>query len=121
MTLTEAAQLLGDAMRSLGDVRVYEDLSARVDPPGIVIGLPALSWGAMCPDAQPTQADFPLWVIAAMNSRAQETLWGLMPRVIEALEASGLDAVVPGGASATPYNSGGTDLPSYQLTVEVPL
>jgi hypothetical protein len=105
------------ALRTVDRLRVYEDLGAIVDPPGALVGPPRLQWEAYC--AEPTTATFVVIVGVALDERATETLFELVPLAADAL-ANVEDATV---ATATPgvFNSNGTDLASYEITVEVSL
>jgi hypothetical protein len=98
-------------------LRLYEDLGATVDPPGVMLGPPRLQWESYCSEL--TSATFIVIVMAAMDERAMETLWDLVPLVSDAVSAVE-DAVVT-TASPGVFNANGTDLPSYELTVECSL
>lgn len=111
----DAAHALATALSTVDGVRVYTDPSATVDPPGLVIGPPSLSFEAFCPD--PTSAAFMVYIVTAGDGRAVERLWDLVRLVAGAVEAHTPGAVT----SATPGSWGTPELPAYVLRIEVPL
>lgn len=118
MSIVKAkAEELETAAKTVPNVRFYRDLGATVDPPALVIGPPRLQWESYCVD--PTSATFIVIVMVAMNERAQEALWDLVPLVAAAM--SDVEDAVVTTASPGVFNAGGTDLPSYEITVEVSL
>lgn len=112
--IKDAAEMVGSALDGVEDVRYYRDLGANVDPPATLLGPPQLKWEAYCSD--PTSAQFMVYLVVPAKDRAIEQLWDLVPKVAEALDES--DAVVRRADPGT-FNAGGSDLPSYELTVEV--
>jgi hypothetical protein len=115
--IKQAADDLFAALRTVKRLRVYEDLGATVDPPGALLGPPQLRWEAYCPD--PTTATFVVIVAVALNERATETLWELVPLAAAALAE--VDNATVGTATPGVFNANGTDLASYEITVEVSL
>lgn len=118
MTLvSDAAEALEAALRTVPGLRVYTDVGAAIDPPGAVVGPPSLTWGSVC--AEPSSATFLVAVVVAMDDRAMPRLWELVPQVATALETVS-DAVV---RRATPdvWTSGTANLPSYAVFVEMSL
>lgn len=118
MSITAAAGALREVLEDLDGLRFYDDLAAVLDPPAVLLGPPALEWGGR-PGNGPVNARFLVIVAVAADDRALPRLWELVPQVGDAIE-SAVDAVV---LTATPgsWMSGGTDLPCYELTVEVSL
>ena len=118
MSVSEYGEQLRAAVRTVEGVRVYEDPSATVRPPAAVVGPPRLQWEAGC--LGPTSATFIVIIMVALDKRAVEQLLDLVPKVADAIDEQVIDAAV---ISADPaiFNAGGTDLPSYELTVEVSL
>ncbi|PXY17350.1 hypothetical protein [Prauserella flavalba] len=116
--VAEHAEELRAAVRTVDGVRVYEDPSATIRPPGVFVAPPRLRWESGCPE--PTSATFVVVVMVAMDKRSVERLLELVPRVAEAIDSLLPDAAV---STADPglFNSGGSDLPSYEITVEVSL
>lgn len=112
------AERLREALRTVEGVRVYEDPAATVRPPGAFVGPPRLQWETGCPE--PTSATFVVIVMVAMDKRALERLMQLVPQVAEAIDELLAEAAVM-RAEPSVFNSGGTDLPSYEITVEVGL
>ncbi|MEC3975090.1 hypothetical protein [Amycolatopsis sp. H20-H5] len=112
--VTDAAATLSAALASVEGVRVYE-LGASVDPPGVVVGVPRLVWGAYSPEI--TSASFPVYLVVSMDDKSVRQLLTLAPLVAAAIEvATGatVDAADPGI-----YPVG--DLPAYLFTAEFPL
>lgn len=119
MTVQAAADALAAAIATVPGVRVYTDPAAVVDPPGAVVGPPALRWEALATD--PTSATFVVYVAVAVDSRALSRLWDLVPQVVAAIEASrDVDATIDHADPGT-WLSGGAELPCYEVTVEVAL
>ncbi len=118
MSIADAAAALQTAVETVEAVRVYP-LGADVTPPGVVIGPPALTGQTMC--AGPTDATFSVYVIVALDDRALERLWELVPLIWAAIEEHS-DAVVvradPGTYAAPGVPS---DMPTYELAVEYPI
>lgn len=112
--VADIAEALYAALAGVQGVRVYRDPAAPIDPPASVLAAPSLSWDGPC--HEPSTASFRVYVIVAMDDRALDRLWDLVPQVAEAVDTVP-EAVV---TRATPgvYTSGGVDLPSYDLTVE---
>jgi hypothetical protein len=103
------------AAEGLAGLRVYTDPSETVDPPAVVVGPPSLTWEGYGPAAAAT---FPVFVVVALDERALQRLWELVPAAQAALEETEATA-----RSATPivFNSGGQDLPAYEITTDYPL
>ncbi len=121
MNVEEAATAVHAALATVPDLRVYTDPAATVDPPGAVVGPPALSWTGYGPG--PNFARFIVYVITDDSDRAVERLWDLVPQVVAALESSS-DAEImmrPGEDQATPTVWPNGDLPAYELSIEVTL
>lgn len=111
----DVAEALELALKGVAGLRAYRDPGASVDPPGAVLGPPSLVWGGYC--SGPVSATFLVYVLEKADGRALERLWDWVPLVSAAID-SVPDAVVI-RADPGVYNSGGTDLPTYELTVEV--
>lgn len=112
-----AAEALTAALRSVAGLRVYTDPSAVVDPPGAFVGPPALSWETFTTD--PVRASFFVYLVAAQNDRALESLWDLIPEVSAAVATYDRAAVI--SAEPGSWLSGRTELPAYVFTVETTL
>ncbi|MFF5992584.1 hypothetical protein [Prauserella flavalba] len=117
-TVTEAAERLNAALRTVEGLRVHGDPGANVDPPAALVGPPRLQWETVC--AEPSSATFVVHVMVAMSERALGQLWDLVPRVTAAIDGLLPEVSVQ---TATPgvFTTGRTDLPSYDITVEVSL
>ncbi len=111
-----AAQDLETALSGVEGLRYYP-LGSNVDPPGLVMGPPALTWEAYC--LTPTTATFPVFLVTALDDRALEQLFQYVVPVSEALEAV-TDAAVQNASPGT-YLAGTQELPCYTLSVEVAL
>lgn len=116
MTVRQAAEAIESAVATVDGIRLYE-LGDRVDPPAVIVGMPQLRWEALCDG--PSDARFPVYIIVPFNDRARNKLWDLVAPVSTAIDENTDGAVV--SANPAPFTAGGTDLPSYELTVEVAL
>jgi hypothetical protein len=117
-TIEQAANALRAAAATVEGLRVHPDVGPGVDPPAVVVGVPALEWEALCPG--PTSAQFPVWVVVPNDlARADTRLYELVPLVAAALDEVP-DATVVRADPGT-YPSSGVDLPAYQITVDVAL
>lgn len=116
--ISAAATAIVEALDTVDGVRSYTDLGAVVDPPATLLGPPALTWAGV--GSAPSEARFLVVVVVQADDRAMPRLWDLVPRVVEALEDNVQDAVV---VSASPgvWTGGGTELPCYEITVEISL
>lgn len=115
--VSAAADRLSTALKTVEGVRLY-DLGANLDPPALVLGMPRLTFGAYCP-GQITGATFPVFLVVAMDDRAQLRLWELAEPVAAAIE-SVVDAAISGSDPGL-YLAGQSELPSYTFTVEMSL
>lgn len=93
------------------------ELGANVDPPAVVLGPPQLTWDAYV--SVPTSARLVVYLSVALDDRSMDKLLDLLPLVTEAIE-SVKDCVVT-LATPTAYTAGNSDLPAYEITVEVAL
>lgn len=106
---------LNASLDSVAGLRVYSDIGAVIDPPGTVVGPPSLMWEAMC--SHPTSARFLVYVVVAGDERALDNLWSWVELVTSALEA--VENAVVIRADPGTFNSGGSELPCYEISVEV--
>lgn len=113
--VTDAVAALREALGAVEGVRVYTDPAAVVDPPAVAVGPPALAWDGFGPACSAT---FPVYVVVALDERALQRLWELVPAVQAALETTEATARV---ANPIVFTSGGQDLPAYEITTEFPL
>lgn len=121
-TVAEAAAALRDALTTVEGVRPYTDIGGNLDPPAAIVGPPVLGWGAFA--GQVTSARFTVWIVVKADEMAQERLWQLVPAVAEAIEAEIPDAAVQAGPTAAvpaTFPTSSSELPGYQLTVEIVL
>ncbi|NIH81691.1 hypothetical protein [Amycolatopsis viridis] len=115
-TVSEAAQQIETALKTVDKLRVYP-LGDDIDPPGLLIGAPQLTWDGY--GSAPTTATFPVFLIVAMDERALELLWQLVTPVTAALDTV-QDAVVQSADPGT-FPAGSQNLPCYSFSVEVSL
>jgi hypothetical protein len=113
----DAAGTLGAALKTVAGVRLY-DLGDSVDPPALIIGMPQLAFDAYCP-GQITSVTFPVFLIVAMDNRAQTELWELVEPVAAAIE--GVDGATISSADPAVYQAGSQELPAYSFIVEMSL
>lgn len=113
-----AAETLEAALKALG-MPVKRDPGARLnpDPASIVLGPPALTFEALCPE--PSDARFLVYVVVGADEYALERLWALVPKVAAACDGV-QDAAVRRADPGT-YPSGGVELPSYAIQVDYAL
>lgn len=114
-TVPEAVDALKTALKTVEGIKVYTDPAETVDPPAALVGPPRLDWEGYGPVAAAT---FPVFVIVPLDDRALQRLWELVPAVQAALETTDATART---ASPIVFNSGGQDLPAYEITTEYPL
>lgn len=114
--LTDARERLADALGAVEGVRYYRDPAGDVSPPATVLGPAELAWDGVC---GPTSATFRVYLMHALDERAAEKLPELVLLVADAVD--GLPEAVVTQATAGVFNAGGTNLPSYEITVEVAL
>lgn len=107
------------AALALAKVRVYEDLSAELVPPAALIFAPRLTFGAG--GYEPVEATYPLMLVVADDAKSIVRLMRLLPAVAEAIHENVNNAVVRDDAEPGAFNSGGTLLPCYQITVDAAL
>jgi hypothetical protein len=100
------------------DKRVYEDPGTTVTGVGVVITPPTVAWDSFG-QSTPTEATFVVHLVVPFDQYATARLYELVEPVRNAIEADPLFAV----ASASPglLQQGGTQLPTYALTVDVGL
>ena|SRR5690606_23342699 len=115
MNLVEARESLIQQLKATG-ARVYGDPGAVIQPPGIVVSVPSLSWGGTL--VTPREAEFTVTYSVKMDDRAAVRLLEAVSKVSEAITDP--DFII---TSATPgiYTSNGVDLPSYSFTIATTL
>lgn len=118
-TVTKALLDLETALQTVSGIA-----EVRMDPgtltawPTLVIGPPQIEREG--PDTEPTGATFAVYAVVENGDRATERLCLLEPEVAAAIDKL-TRGVVRGPSVPFPYPQGQTDLPSYQLIVEVGL
>ena len=115
--VAQAAGELLDALELGPDVPAWDDPGQDITPPCTMIGPPLLRWEGQW--AVPTSARFLVYVIEQLSAGAVERLWDLVPVVAETLDQHTGGVVIE--ASPAVYLQGNTQLPCYELVVEVPL
>lgn len=119
-TVAEAVAELNAALKAIDSAHKIEvqEPGATIRPPSTVVSaLPSLEWEAYCDD--PTSATFLVWLMVALDERAPERLRALLGPVVAALN-SVRDATVV-RADGVPYSANGSELPSYEITVQFAL
>lgn len=118
MSATSAtAKRLRAALRTVPGVRFYDDYSASVAPPALLLGPPSLTWGAAC--KQPTEGTFLAYLVVKSDNRAVERLWDLIESVTEVIENTDFASVTE--ANPLSFAVGGTDLAAYEITINAAL
>lgn len=115
--IADAVAALVAAAKTVAGVEASTDLGAELNPPTVMIGPPQLSWDGY--NIAPTQATFSVFVIVDFDEYAIEKLYKLVPQVAAALDANTDGSVI--SASPAVFQSGGHDMPAYEITCEVPL
>lgn len=115
--IAEAANELVAALKTVPGLRVSLLTGDALNPPVAVVGPPSVEFGSYG-GAAPTSMTFTVNIAVAMDSRALGKLWHFVTHATAAVEQN-TDSVV---TAATPgiLPVGGSDLPSYQLTVDYP-
>ncbi|MEV6646050.1 hypothetical protein [Amycolatopsis sp. NPDC051371] len=117
-SIQDAAAALVAALSIVDKLRVYQDPGATVQGVGAIIGPPSVTWGSYG-SSVPTEASFVVHLVVPFDQYATARLYELVEPVVAAIEADPLFTV----ASASPglLPQGGTQLPTYALTVDVGL
>lgn len=118
-TLMEATQTLMAAAATVTGVSVHRgDRTGTMRTPAVVVSLPTVTWSAYCPD--PTEAEFRVSLVVALDEYAMDRLMELLPLLHEALEGTGATVTQ---ALAVPFDSplGSAGLASYELVTTFPL
>ncbi len=120
MSLTsDAAESLAKALNTVPDLSTTTDPGdALSSPPAAVLGAPRLTWETGC--LEPTGAQFPVFLVVDANEFAVERLWQLVEDVAKAVDQHMADAVVLSADPGT-FPTGTSQLPMYELTIEVSL
>lgn len=101
-------------------VRAYVDPGSNMDPPAVLIGPPRLEWDTYSTES-PATAQFVAIVMVKFDDRAIQNLERIVPLVGAAIfEADTVDAVV-GPALPGVWRAGTTELPCYEIQIEVSL
>ncbi|NBH01940.1 hypothetical protein [Amycolatopsis sp. SID8362] len=119
--IQDAVAALKAALEAVGqlDGRVYENPAATVTGVGAVIAPPTVEWGSYGHDAGPTEAAFVVHLVVPFDEYATTRLYELVEPMREAIEGDPLFSVT--SASPGLLQQGGTQLPTYALTVDVGL
>lgn len=99
-------------------VPVHRDPGADLQTPAIVLGPPALAFEAI--SVGPTSARFLVYAVVDASEFAVERLWTFVEAVAAAVDVHCENGVVT-QALPVPWTEGATELPSYEITVEVGL
>lgn len=115
--IKEKVDELEAALRGVEGSRYYGEPGATIDRLGVVMTSPELRWDHFCEG--PNAATFLIYVVTAADERALEDLWELVPRVALALD--GVENAAVTRAAPGTFYTGGSELPSYEITCEVDL
>lgn len=107
------------ALRPAG-LRVRDDVSDTVGRGDVVIGPPSFQWDGLCDPDEPDSITFELYLIERVGERAIDNLLAKLPALIRAVQAY-RDATITGPVVPGSFPAGASDLPCYQLTVEMTL
>ena len=119
--LIDAAKAIGDALDALPDVRVYREPGESIEGPALAISVPSVEWNG--PGTDPTDATFTVGFIPSIvrAERLNESMMGMLPAVVEALDSAMPSRVVVRRANPGTWPNGGGDLPAYLIEIEVAL
>lgn len=116
--IREAADALETALKTVPGIRVYQDPGATVQgTTSAVIAPPSVVWGAF--RAEPTEATFIVHLVVPFDQYATARLYDLVEPAVAAIENDPAFAVT--SASPGLLQQGGSQLPTYALTVEASL
>jgi hypothetical protein len=120
MSIAEATQEVVDAIKGVSGLQVIPfSGSVELDPPAVVMGAPsfdAMAYGR----GFFTNARLLVHLIVPADELALERLWEFLPLVTEAIDSNSDGKCTR--AMPTSFPAGGSGgLPSYEITVEVPL
>lgn len=113
--IEDAVAALKAGLEEVPRTSVYVDLGKPVDPPGLVIGPPALTWEGYCPDGDPVEGVFMVYFVVAADDRSMVNLYAGIPAVAVAIE--GVENAVVVRAMPGAWQGGGTELPAYLFEV----
>jgi hypothetical protein len=107
-----------DLMKSVEGLRAYPGpTGGDVDPPCVVLAPPSLRWELM--ESEPSSARFLVHLVAAFDDRALPRLLELLPSVTAQVDAHPIAVVLR--ADPGTYPAGRTELPAYEIEIEVAL
>lgn len=119
-----ATQRLADAISlAVPDMPVRTKVVGPVSPPAVVIGPPQLMWQGYTQQGRPTSGQWQVYVVAAMNAYAVDTLLSLVATISSAIELHTPAVVLgsePGVYPSSGPSSGPTiqaGWPAYRITV----
>lgn len=119
-SIQDAVAALRAALETVAalDKRIIEDPGKAVTGISAVITPPIVSWGSFG-GSEPSEATFVVHLVVPSDQYATARLYELVEPVVAAIESAPLFAV----PSASPglLRQGGTDLPTYAISVDVGL
>ncbi|HWB35747.1 MAG TPA: hypothetical protein VHA75_06965 [Rugosimonospora sp.] len=116
--VADAAAALATALATVDGIRVSTDPATSIDLATAIIGPPSLTWEAFA--QAPTTAFFPIYLVLTNTDSVVDELWALLEPITAAIDAAELEASVQRADPGT-FNAGGTELPSYEIQIEVSL
>ena len=111
--IEDAIAALAEGLGEVPRARVYVDLGKPVDPPGLVIGPPALTWEGYCSD--PTSAVFMVYFVVAADDKSMSGLYAGIPVVAGAID--GVENAALARATPGTWQGGSGELPAYLFEV----
>lgn len=99
-------------------LRAHDDPGASFDPPCVLVSPPILQWGTYS-DGAPSTARHVAILMVKHDDRAIPNLERLVPLVGAAIY--GVDDAVITGAMPGMWRAGKTELPCYEIQIEVSL
>jgi hypothetical protein len=121
----DVSQALADLLGDIEGLRIYTYVADSFRPDGLIIGQPDIDWTDPTAGFCAATWSFPCTLIVSRNSdlEAQKTLSRLVSEIVIALTTTpvpeGLFSVEPQNARPTTVNTGGSDLPAYQVNVKI--
>jgi hypothetical protein len=115
--IRRAAESLSAALAGIDGLPTHTDPALPITPPCTVLGPPQVRWETV--NSAPSSARFIVYIVENMSAGAIERLWDLPEPVADAIH-NHTDGVVIDGFPQV-FLAGSTQLPCYELAVEVAL
>lgn len=112
--IADARTALQGALGDVAGARLYEDMAATIDPPGLVVGPAVLSWEGRG-HGMPAAVTVVAYLIERADDRALDRLTDRLPEVVDAIESLRQCQVMRADPGAWVRGN----LPCYEITVEM--